>query len=341
MVSHFRTIGVPGGAGYVGSQLVPALLAAGYRVKVLDMYFFGDDSLARVADHPHLTQTKGDVRDERAVREFVHGCDAIIHLACISNDPSVELDPQLSKSINYDSFRPFVRAAKHAGVQRFIFAASSSVYGVSQALDVTEDHPHVPITAYNRYKSMCEQVLWEELTTSFVPVSVRPATVCGYAPRLRLDLTVNILTNHAYHTGEITVFGGDQMRPNIHIDDLVDLYQLLLTVPAEKIAGQAFNAGYENHTVRELADMVQAAVMARFPARQPTISVTASDDIRSYHISSEKLARVLGYVPKRTIQDAINSLLDAFEQGHVPHALDDDRYYNVKLMKQLHVPSVS
>ena len=338
MKKIFQTIGVPGGAGYVGSKLVPALLEEGYRVKVLDAYFFGDDALAHVANNPNLQQVKGDVRDIDVVKDFVRGCDAIIHFACISNDPSVELDPDLSKSINYDSFRPFVLAAKEAGVKRFIFAASSSVYGVSDAPQVTEDHPHLPITAYNKYKSMCEQVLWEEQTDAFIPVSVRPATVCGYAPRLRLDLTVNILTSHAYHKGEITVFGGDQMRPNIHIDDLVDLYLQLLVAPSEKIAGQAFNAGYENHTVRQLAEIVRDTVSERFPDIKPSIVFTDSDDVRSYHISSEKVARAIGFVPKRDIADAVHSLLDAFEEGRVPGALESDRYSNVRTMKELQVP---
>lgn len=333
MNTKFQTIGVPGGAGYVGSKLVPALLDAGYKVKVLDMYFFGDDTLSHVADHPNLEQTKGDIRDENTVRKFVEGCDAIIHLACISNDPSVELDPGLSESINYNSFRPFLKAAKEAGVRRFIFASSSSIYGVSDAPVVTEDHPHVPVSLYNKYKSKCEKVLWKEQTDDFVVTAVRPATICGYAPRQRLDLTVNILTNHAVNLNTITVFGGEQKRPNIHIDDVVDLYLLLLTVTSERIAGQAFNAGYENHTVMQLAQIVKEIVQKELPDRNPEIVTTPTDDIRSYHISSEKLQRVLGFTPKRTIETAVHDLIQAFQDGKLPNSIDDIRYFNVKQMK--------
>lgn len=335
----FKTIGVPGGGGYVGSRLVPALLDAGYSVKVLDTFFFGEHALAAVAGHPKLQILKGDVRDEAAVGEWVAGCDAIIHLACISNDPSVELDPNLSKSINYDSFRPLVRAAKAAGVRRFIFASTSSVYGVSDAPEVTEDHPHLPVSLYSKYKSMCEDVLWEEQTSDFTAVVIRPATVCGYSPRQRLDLTVNILTNHAVNLDTITVYGGEQRRPNIHIDDMVDAYLLFLRAPAEKIAGQAFNAGYENHKVIELAHIVRRVVQEELPKNTPRIITTETDDIRSYHISSQKIKDQLGFVPKRTIDDAVRDLVTAFSGGDLPNSLEDIQYYNVKAMKAIMDPA--
>ena len=191
----------------------------------------GNPRSNRFAATPGWKSVKGDVRDQQAVQSALRGCDAVIHLACISNDPSVELDPQLSHSINYESFGPLVRLSKGAGVRRFIFASSGSVYGISDSPDVTEEHALVPVSLYNKYKALCEPVLLEQQSAGFVPVVVRPATICGYSPRQRLDLTVNILTNHAVNADRITVFGGTQMRPNLHIQDMVDLYALLLEVP--------------------------------------------------------------------------------------------------------------
>jgi nucleoside-diphosphate-sugar epimerase len=250
-MTEIKRVLVPGGAGYVGAVLVPHLLAQGYQVRVLDLYIYGAHVLDAVKSHPGLEQIQGDLRDQDLVRASVRDCDAVIHLACISNDPSVELDPALSHSVNFECFEPFVRAAQEAGVRRFIFASSGSVYGVSDSPQVTEEHPLVPVSLYNKYKAMCEPVLLQRQSAEFVPVVVRPATICGYSPRQRLDLTVNILTNHAVNAGKITVFGGQQMRPNLHLQDMVDLYALLLKVPNKLIAGQIFNAGYQNTTVAD------------------------------------------------------------------------------------------
>lgn len=326
---------VTGGAGYKGAVLVPKLLKAGYEVTVLDWYIYGENVLE---EHPRLKQVKGDIRNVNLLSSLLENVDAVIHLACISNDPSVKLDPRLSRSVNYDVFRPFLRQCKRRGVRRFIFASSSSVYGVSGQSNVTEEQPHVPITDYNRYKSMCEDILWEEQSDDFTVVSVRPATVCGYSPRLRLDLTVNILTNHAVNKGVITVFGGRQMRPNIHIEDITDLYEQLLSAPKEKISGQAFNAGYENHTVAELSEIVRREVMRMMPRMgEIKIETTESDDARSYHISSEKIKQVLEFEPKRTIEDAVEDLVEAFREGKIPNSMRDVRYYNIKMMQALAV----
>src|SRR5436305_339006 len=210
MAMRFKRVMVTGGAGYVGSRLIPKLLDAGYGVNVLDMYIYGEDIFANLRDSPLLKEVKGDIRDAAAVARALDGCDAVIHLACISNDPSFDLDPTLGRSINFDCFRPLVKASKDAGARRFIYASSSSVYGIKTDMDVTEELPLEPLTDYSKYKAMCEEVLEQERQPGFVCVTLRPATVCGYAPRLRLDLTVNILTNHAINNGRITVFGGDQ-----------------------------------------------------------------------------------------------------------------------------------
>ena len=334
MMSALKTVLVTGGAGYVGSALVPKLLARGYRVKVLDLYIFGERIFDALKDDPQLSQIKGDIRDQALLKESLAGVDAVIHLACISNDPSFELNPALSRSINYDAFGPLVRLSKAGGVRRFIYASTSSVYGVSDAKDVTEDHPLVPLTDYNKYKGLCEPILLAEQSAEFTTVIIRPATVCGYAPRQRLDLTVNILTNHAVNAGRITVFGGGQMRPNIHIDDVTDLYVQLLELPAERIAGKTFNAGYENRTVAELSDAVRRVVEREVPDRRRIeVVTTPSDDTRSYHISSEKIKRELGFAPKRTIEDAVQDLIAAFRDGKLPDSMTDIRYYNIKTMQ--------
>ncbi len=329
MAKRFERVMVTGGAGYVGSSLVPKLLAAGYEVSVLDLYIYGD-VFADLKPQPRLTEVKGDLRSPADVTRALAGCDAVIHLACISNDPSFDLDPALGRSINYDCFRPLVKAAKDAGVRRFIYASSSSVYGIKNETDVTEDLPLQPLTDYSKYKAMCEEVLEEEREPGFVAVTLRPATVCGYAPRLRLDLTVNILTSHAINNGRITVFGGNQLRPNIHVEDMTDLYLELLEAPDAVIDGKVWNAGYHNLKVREIAEMVRSQVG---PAVD--IVVTPTDDHRSYHVSSERIRRELGFVASRSVSDAIVDLKAAFDAGKVPNAMTDDRYYNIKRMQAL------
>src|SRR5206468_9097006 len=248
---------VTGGAGYKGCILVPKLLRSGYEVVVYDWMLFGP---AGLPNHQSLTVIKGDIRDISKYMAAVGGCEYVIHMACISNDPSFELNPELSRTINYECFEPLVLASKSAGVRRFVYVSTSSVYGVSDASDVTEEHPLVPLTDYNKYKGLCEPILLCHGSPEFVPVILRPATVCGYSPRMRFDLTVNILTNHAVNRGVITVFGGSQKRPNIHVEDVTDLYLELLKFPDAKIAGETFNAGYENYTVAQLAQFVKQIV---------------------------------------------------------------------------------
>jgi nucleoside-diphosphate-sugar epimerase len=327
-----KTIFVTGGAGYVGAVLVPKLLDKGYKVRVLDLFLFGEDVLPR--DNPNLECVKGDLRDAALLQRVIPGSDAVIHLACISNDPSFELNPGLSKSINYDAFEPLVRISKESGVQRFIYASTSSVYGVSDAPEVTEEHPLVPLTDYNKYKGMCEPILLRYQSPDFTTVIIRPATVCGYSPRLRLDLTVNILTNLAVNKRKITIFGGTQKRPNIHVEDIAELYVELLEMPTELIAGKTFNAAYQNHTVSELGDMVKRVVEEELPALAPIdVETTESNDLRSYHVSSEKIKRELGWAPKRTVEDAIRDLCRAFVGEQIPNSLTDDRYFNVKTIQ--------
>ena len=329
-MSDLKNVLVTGGAGYVGSVLVPKLLAAGYNVKVIDLYLFGRGVLADVRDEAGLTEVVGDIRDRALLERELSGTDAVIHLACISNDPSFELNPDLGKSINYDAFRGLVAVSKACGVRRFVYASSSSVYGVKETDNVTEDLPLEPLTDYSRYKAMCEQVLAQARGGGMVTLTLRPATVCGYSPRLRLDLTVNILTNHAVNNRKITVFGGTQKRPNIHIEDMTDLYVKSLEYPDAAIDGKIFNAGYENHTVMRIAELVRGVV-----GGDVEIVTTPTDDLRSYHVSSEKIKDELGFVPAHTIEEASGDIVAAFAAGRIPDPMTASRYYNIKTMQDV------
>jgi nucleoside-diphosphate-sugar epimerase len=334
MSLKFDNILVTGGAGYCGSVMVPQLLEMGHKVTVFDIMYYGDDHLPK--DHPNLTVIKGDIRDIAVLSDAMVGIDAMISLACISNDASFVLDEDLSTSVNLDAFEPMVAAAKAAGVKRFIYASSSSVYGVSEEPDVKEDHPLVPLTLYNKYKGMCEPILKKYTDDTFVGVIFRPATVCGYGPRQRLDVSVNILTNHAVNNGKIRVFGGSQLRPNLHIQDYVDLCKEFLVAEDAVIADEVFNCGYENMAMMDIALVVKKVVEAEFPELgEIAIQTEPTDDIRSYHINSDKIKNVVGFAPKLSVEDAVRSLCDAFRSDKLPNSFDDDRYFNVRTMQSI------
>lgn len=320
---------VTGGAGYVGSALVPKLLAAGHKVTVLDLYLYGEEVLAQARPHPNLREVKGDLRNAADVANALTGCNCVIHLACISNDPSYDLDPDLGKSINHDAFRPLVRAAKKAGVKRFIYASSSSVYGVKDDPEVHEDLPLEPLTDYSKFKALCEKELLEERAPGFIVCTLRPSTVCGYAPRQRLDVVVNIFVNQAINHGKIRVTGGSQKRPNIHIDDMCGAYLHLLQQPDEKIDGKIWNAGDTNYPILELAEIVRKVVGAHVE-----IEVVPTNDPRSYHVSGKKIREEIGFELKHTIEDAVRDLVAAFRSGKLPNSLTDPRYFNIQLMQQ-------
>lgn len=320
-----KKVFITGGAGYVGAMLVPRLLELGNSVTVLDLMWYGEDVIDA---HPNLVMVKGDIRDQELLRKTIPGHDSVIHLACISNDPSFEMDPKLGESINLDAFQPLVEISRASGVKRFIYASSSSVYGVKSEPNVSEDMSLEPLTDYSRFKAECEKILANYQSPDFTTVTIRPATVCGYSRRQRLDVVVNILSNLAFHKRKITVFGGKQLRPNIHIADMVEAYVVLLNAPKELIAGEIFNAGYENQSVEELAISVRDVM-----GDDVELVTSPTDDNRSYHISSQKISKVLGFVPSHTIKDAIVDMKQALESGLLPNSLTDDKYFNIKRMQ--------
>ena len=324
-----QSVFITGGAGYVGAMLVPRLLQEGHRVTVLDLMIYGEDVLPK---NPALTVIKGDIRNQELMKSSIPGHDVVIHLACISNDPSFELNPELGKSINLDPFRPMVEISKNAGVKRFFYASSSSVYGIKDEPNVHEDMSLEPLTDYSVFKMNCEEILSEYQSDEFTTTTIRPATVCGYSPRQRLDVVVNILTNLAYHKREISVLGGAQLRPNIHIADMVEIYVVLLNAPKEKIAGEIFNGGYENHSVLQLAETVRDVI-----GEDVVLKTTPTDDNRSYHVSSKKIADRLGFTASHTIKDAVSDIKNAFEKGLLPNSLDDEMYFNIKRMQSINL----
>ena len=328
-----KKIFVTGGAGYCGSRLVPLLLERNYEVTVYDIMFFSDNFLPK---NKNLKIVNGDIRDKPKLENACKDHDVFINLACISNDASFELDEKLSTSINLEAFEPMVKIAKSNRISRFIYASSSSVYGVSESENVTEEHPLVPLTLYNKYKGMCEPILLNHTNDDFTGVIFRPATVCGYSPRLRLDLSVNILTNHGFNNKKIKVFGGEQLRPNLHIRDYCDAILLLVEAKKELVKNQIFNVGYENMSIAKIALLVKKVLENKFGMKNIDIEKSESDDKRSYHINSDKIKKILNFVPKYSVEYAINELATAFKKDIIHNSFDNDIYYNVKTLKKIH-----
>ena len=324
-----KKIFITGGAGYVGSILTPYLLDKGYSVTVLDLMIYGEDVLQK---HKNLEIITGDIRDTKLLEKKIPSHNILIHLACISNDPSFELNPKLGKSINLDAFEPLVEISKKSSVSRFIYASSSSVYGIKKEQNVNETMSLEPLTDYSKFKADCEKILFKYQSSKFTPVVIRPATVCGYAPRQRLDVVVNILTNLAFHKKEISVFGGDQLRPNIHIFDMARAYEYLIEAKKELVSGEIFNAGYENQTVNHLASQVKKVI-----GEDVKIKYIESNDNRSYHISSSKIKKILGFKTKKTIEDAIKDLKEAFLTKKLINTFTDEKYFNIKRMNSLNI----
>ena len=318
---------VTGGAGYLGSILVPMLLKKNHDVNVIDLFIFGEDVLD---NHKKLKIFKGDIRNVKLLNQALVGCEVVIHLACISNDPSFELNPNLGKSINFDSFKPMIIASIKAGVNKFIYASSSSVYGIKKDKNVTEDMKLSPLTDYSKYKAECEKILLQYKSENFITTSVRSATLCGYSRRQRLDLIVNIFANQAFNNKKMHVFGGDQLRPNIHINDVAEFYIFLTEYKGSDINGEVYNIGLQNYPILEIAQMVKKEL-----GEDVEIIKEPSEDLRSYHISSEKVKKTLNFNAKFTLNDAVKDLKKAFEKKLLIKPLDNEYYFNIKRMKNL------
>ena len=324
-----KKIFITGGAGYVGSVLTPYLISKGYQITVLDLMIYGEDVLK---ENKNLKIIKGDIRNKSLLKKIIPGHDAVIHLACISNDPSVELNPKLGQSINYDAFEPLVKLSKESSVKRFIYASSSSVYGIKKEKNVDELKSLEPLTDYSKFKAECEKILFNYESNDFTTVVIRPATVCGYGVRQRLDVVVNILTNLAYHKRKILVFGGNQLRPNIHIEDMARVYDTVLKAENKLVAGQIFNAGYENQKVIELAGIVKKVI-----GEDVQLDIEPSEDNRSYHISSNKIKNILKFSTQKTIEDAVKDLKAAFDKKLLDNTLTNKKYFNIKMMNSINL----
>jgi nucleoside-diphosphate-sugar epimerase len=304
---------VTGACGYKGSVLVPKLLALGHEVVALDIMWFGNF----LKSQPGLTITRGDVRDTKAID--LSGIDAIVHLASVANDPCGDLDPKLTWEISALATMQLADKAVRQGVSRFIYASSGSVYGVKEEAQVTEDLELEPISEYNKTKMVAERILLSYANDLIVQI-VRPATVCGYSPRMRLDVSVNMLTMQALTASKITVFGGTQVRPNIHIDDVTDLYLFMLDHPEHR---GIYNAGFENLSIMDIARQVTEQIPAE-------IVTTPSNDPRSYRVNSDKLLKA-GFSPKKTVADAIREIVVKFQRGELKN---DDRHHNLRWMQR-------
>ena len=328
-IFKMKKIFITGGGGYVGCELTDYLANIGYEVTVFDLFLYGKNVFS---NNKNIKLIKGDIRNIELFKHSIKNHDAVIHLACISNDPSFELNPELGKSINFDAFEPIVNESLKSGIKRFIYASSSSVYGIKNESDVKENMSLEPLTDYSKFKADCEKILLKYNSKNFETVIIRPATVCGYSKRQRLDVIVNILTNLAFHKREITVFGGSQLRPNIHIKDMVRAYEYLLKADSNKINGQIFNAGWENMSVNDIALTVKESI-----GNDIKITTTPTDDNRSYHISSEKIKKELEFNTKFTISDAVNDLKKAFEKKLFQNTLNNELYFNIKMMNKLNL----
>jgi nucleoside-diphosphate-sugar epimerase len=334
MVNNMKKIFITGGSGYVGNVLVDRLLEQGFFVTSYDsgLYGFGKHEIIK---NTNFNLIKGDLRNEYLLEKSVKGHEIVIHLACISNDPSFELKPEVSKSINFDIFEPLVKISKKNLVNKFIYCSTGSVYGFSEAEQVTEEEMLVPMTQYNTYKAKCEPILLNYSDKNFITTIIRPATVCGYSPRMRFDLTVNILTNHAYNNKIIKVFGGEQFRPNIHIIDMCRVYETLINSEDKKINEQIFNTGYKNYKIKDIAQKI-AEIFKTDLNLKLEIQTAHNDDKRSYRLNSEKFKKTLDFSFKYDIDFAIRELIQSFKNNlFKKNTIKDLDYFNVEKMKFL------
>ena len=326
---------ITGGSGYVGTRLTNYLLQKYSDLSIFnyDISFFGDDHLP--IENKQYHYLKEDIRYpekfEKAIKD--NNIDTVIHLACISNDPTFELNSKISKIINFDCFDNLVTISKKNKVKKFIYASTSSVYGVSESPRVDENHELVPLTDYNKYKALCEPILKKYLDDEFQGLIIRPATVCGFSEKMRFDLTVNILTNFAYNKQIINIFGGQQYRPNIHIDDMCRLYEQIIFSDIKKYNGEIFNAGFQNLKVADIAVMVKKIVEQHIN-KNVDLNFTESNDKRSYRVTSDKITNLLGFEMKKNVEDAINDICIGFKNGSIKNSFDE-KFLNIKVLQKV------
>ena len=320
-----------GGGGYVGAELQRHLISLGYTVRVFDTFWYsrGKWPAGSFQGSSRLEYINGDVRNLELIKGALRDVEYCIHLACISNDPSYELDPELAYQVNFEAFKSFIPLLNGSNVKRFVFASSSSVYGVKMETNVTEELSLEPLTDYSKYKVRCEQITLSELNPNIVSTILRPSTVCGYSRRQRFDLVVNILTLSALRDGVIKVEGGDQFRPNLHIQDMLESYSLVLNSPPLLINREIFNVAGENLTVRDIALRVQKAV-----GPSTKIEYLPVKDSRSYRVSGEKIYQRIGFRPRFNVDHAIADLISAYEDNLFEDT-NWSEFYNLKRMKEI------
>lgn len=327
-MSKKKTIMLIGGAGYVGVMLAKKLLKDGYKVKIFDIFIYKSD----LNSQKDIDLILGDIRDLKLLERSLDEVDYVIHLACISNDPSFELNPMLGKSINFDPFESLIKICIKKNIKRFVYASSSSVYGLSESHNVNEEHPMKPLTDYSKFKVECEKILEKYKNSNLIWTVIRPATVCGYSTRQRFDVVVNLLTNLAINKGEISVFGGDQLRPNVNINDMIKSYIAVLEASEDKIKFETFNVGYENLKVIEIAELVRETVN-----KNVNLKIVPTDDNRSYHITSDKIKNKLNFEMQHTVKEAIKDLLQAFDENKFLDPLSNPDYFNIKKMQLINL----
>ena len=315
---------VIGGAGYVGTELVYELVKKNFKVGILDLFIYKKDLFEDIKDKIEIFEE--DIRNLKKVEKILSNYDRIIHLSCISNDPGYELNPSIAKKINYESFLGLVDMCRKKTLKQFIYASSSSVYGIKNEKNVSENLKLEPLTDYSKYKVLCEKKLLDDANFNFT--IIRPATVCGFSRKLRLDLSVNILTAHGFYNKKIKVFGGKQLRPNINIKDMVNAYIYLIDYDLKKINRKIYNVGYENLSIEEIAKKVK-----KYLPHNSEIEFIKTNDNRSYHVSSQKIEKEINFKPKYTIDDAIKELIEKFQTINIKDPFNNPEYRNLKELK--------
>ncbi len=323
-----------GGSGYVGSSLINKLIKnKKYEILNYDLDIFGSNHLPK----NKISHIKGDVRDIQKIEKILKNFqpNEILHLACISNDPSYLLNKSLSKNVNYTAFKRLIKLLEKSDIEKFLYASTCSVYGVSKKKNITENHPQKPLTEYNKYKGECEKILKDRANNNYSACIIRPSTVCGVSPKMRLDLTVNILTNFAFHKGYVKIFGGEQKRPNLHIEDMTDLYCYLINKKNYlDCNNESFNAGGENLKISSIGRKVKK-IVEEFKNEKIDLIFEKSSDKRSYHVNADKIKKYFNFKPKRNVSDAIKDLCIFFNNYKRRDTFSNKNFFNVKKLMSI------